>query len=186
MHAPGCLYWDGGGGGARSSTIGASQDLRAQPASPASLEQFAADLKDHLGELSGFLGDTSFDLLLRVIGQYGQAKNLRAYQSQFQLLPMTAGAGAVLDDVMFACLRVAGPNPVVLRRASTSEACLPSGGPHAPGGPPRYFASRTVSESASARRARACPWDRSASGNTSRGCWGGAPRASKSSPFESV
>ncbi|MCY1036012.1 lipoxygenase family protein [Corallococcus sp. BB11-1] len=114
----------GGGGGTRTSTA-SPLTPRDQPAAPASLEQFAEGLKDSLGHLSEFLGDTAFDLLLRVIGQYGQAKNLQGYQSQFQLLPMTPGAGAALDDVMFARLRVAGPNPVVLRRLSRPDARFP-------------------------------------------------------------
>ncbi|RKH17113.1 lipoxygenase [Corallococcus sp. CA047B] len=115
----------GGGGGTRSSSASPLNPRGAQPASPASLEQFAEGLKDSLGHLSQFLGDTAFDLLLRVIGQYGQPKNLQGYQSQFQLLPMTPGAGAALDDVMFARLRVAGPNPVVLRRLSAPDARFP-------------------------------------------------------------
>ncbi|MCY1043133.1 lipoxygenase family protein [Corallococcus sp. bb12-1] len=119
------LALDLGGGGTRSSTVSPSSTPSAQPAAPASLEQLAEGLKDSLGHLSELLGDTAFDLLLRVIGQYGPAKNLRDFQSQFQLLPMTAGAGAALDDVMFARLRVAGPNPVVLRRLSAPDVRFP-------------------------------------------------------------
>ncbi|NMO21057.1 lipoxygenase [Pyxidicoccus fallax] len=97
----------------------------ALPASPEALERLPEELKSALGNLTGFMGGTAFDLLLRLISQYGQAKNLGAYQSQFQLLPMTQGAGVALDDVMFARLRVAGPNPVVLRRLTAPDARFP-------------------------------------------------------------
>lgn len=108
-----------------ASSASSAPPASALPASPAALEQFSEGLKSALGNLTGFMGGTAFDLLLRIIGQYGEPKTLEAYQSQFQLLPMTQGAGVALDDVMFARLRVAGPNPVVLRRLTAPDARFP-------------------------------------------------------------
>jgi arachidonate 15-lipoxygenase len=115
-----------GSGDGSVGRLAPSDDFRgAHPALPESLEQFGANLKSTLGELLHFLVSEIFESFLKYVGLYGQASNLSSYQAQFQLLPLPRDAGVALDDLVFARLRVAGPNPVVLRRIVTPDSRFP-------------------------------------------------------------
>ncbi|PTL84562.1 lipoxygenase family protein [Vitiosangium sp. GDMCC 1.1324] len=115
----------GGSGGGSASHLTPSDIHGAHPALPESLDQFGENLKSTLGELLHFLVSEIFELFLRYVGLYGQASGLSSYQAQFQLLPLPRDAGVALDDLMFARLRVAGPNPVVIRRITAPDSRFP-------------------------------------------------------------
>jgi arachidonate 15-lipoxygenase len=110
---------------ASSAASTASSLPAVAPAQPEALERLTVDLGSSLGELLKFLASKAFELLLHFVGLYGQASSLSSYQQQFQLLPVPPSASTALDDVMFARLRVAGPNPVVLRRIAALDARFP-------------------------------------------------------------
>ncbi|WP_437729779.1 lipoxygenase family protein [Sorangium sp. So ce1335] len=64
-------------------------------------------------------------LLLDMVGMYGQATSVYAYASEFQTFRLPEIASVYQDDATFAWMRVAGPNPLVIRR-------VPSPGPSFP------------------------------------------------------
>jgi arachidonate 15-lipoxygenase len=85
----------------------------APPRQASALEDVESWLKRIVEEIGKFLG--------ALAGVYGRAPDLQAYAAQFRTLALPWTAGAYLADEEFAELRVAGPNPVMLRRATRED-----------------------------------------------------------------
>lgn len=64
---------------------------------------------------------TVFDFILTKAGLYGRATDLNDYDAQFRKLVLPWTASVWLTDEGFASLRVAGPNPGILQRASLAD-----------------------------------------------------------------
>ncbi|WP_437933249.1 lipoxygenase family protein [Sorangium sp. So ce341] len=64
-------------------------------------------------------------LLLDLVGMYGQATSVYDYVSEFQTFRLPEIASAYQDDAIFAWMRVAGPNPLVLKRVASPGASFP-------------------------------------------------------------
>lgn len=82
-------------------------------------------LSDLIGKLEAFLG--------KLFGVYGRPTDLADYQRQFRTLPLPWPVGVFQTDEVFAQMRVAGPNPLVIRRASAGDLRGLSLGGHAAG-----------------------------------------------------
>jgi len=57
----------------------------------------------------------------KLLGVYGRPTDLVDYQRQFRTLPLPWPVGVYQTDDVFARMRVAGPNPVVIRRADQAD-----------------------------------------------------------------
>ena len=101
-------------------------DRRVGSAIEGAIEQRVGSwLSDLIGKLEAFLGKL-FDV-------YGRATDLDDYQRQFRSLPLPWPAGVYQTDEIFAQMRVAGPNPLVIRRASADDLQGLALGDHAAG-----------------------------------------------------
>jgi arachidonate 15-lipoxygenase len=83
------------------------------PAEDAVATRAASWLDDLLKRIAEFLGT--------LVGVYGRAEDLSDYDDQFRKIPLPWTAGVFQTDEVFAQMRVAGPNPVVLRRATAAD-----------------------------------------------------------------
>ncbi|XXY50786.1 lipoxygenase family protein [Sorangium sp. So ce269] len=63
--------------------------------------------------------------LLDLVGMYGQATSVYDYASEFQTLRLPEIASVYQDDTSFAWMRVAGPNPLVIKRVTSPGANFP-------------------------------------------------------------
>ncbi|WP_437585891.1 lipoxygenase family protein [Sorangium sp. So ce1000] len=63
--------------------------------------------------------------LLDLVGMYGQATRLYDYALEFQTFRLPEIASAYQDDTSFAWMRVAGPNPLVIKRVASPGANFP-------------------------------------------------------------
>ncbi|WP_438027460.1 lipoxygenase family protein [Sorangium sp. So ce233] len=61
------------------------------------------------------------DFYLSVVGLMGRAGDLQQYAAQFRKVPLPPSAGVSQTDEFFAALRVAGPNAMILRRATPAD-----------------------------------------------------------------
>lgn len=61
------------------------------------------------------------DFYLSVVGLRGRPTDLEQYAAQFREISLPSSAGVSQADEFFASLRVAGPNPVILRRATAAD-----------------------------------------------------------------
>jgi len=85
-----------------------------------SLSEDIADARD-IGSWLAKLVKRIFDAYLSAVGLLGRAKDLQQYTAQFRKLALPESAGLAQEDSFFASLRVAGPNPIVLRRATAAD-----------------------------------------------------------------
>lgn len=76
----------------------------------ADIESWLKGLLEKLGELIG-----------KLLGIYGRAGDVQAYVDQFRTLPLPWPSGVYQSDEVFAQMRIAGPNPVMLRRVTREE-----------------------------------------------------------------
>lgn len=83
------------------------------PAEEVVAKSISSWLKDLLDEIVAFVG--------KLVGAYGPATDLQDYDAQFRKLPLPWPAGVFQTDEVFAQMRVAGPNPVVIRRATSAD-----------------------------------------------------------------
>jgi arachidonate 15-lipoxygenase len=67
----------------------------------------------------------------KLFGVYGRATDLDDYQRQFRTLPLPWPVGVYQTDEIFAQMRVAGPNPLVIHRATAGDLQGLSLGEHA-------------------------------------------------------
>jgi arachidonate 15-lipoxygenase len=67
----------------------------------------------------------------KLLGVYGRPTDLADYQRQFRTLPLPWPVGVYQTDEVFAQMRVAGPNPVVIRRAGQADLAGLALGTHA-------------------------------------------------------
>lgn len=89
-------------------------------AAASSLTDEIPDARDAGGWLSGLVKQI-LDFYLSVMGLRGRATDLQQYAAQFRKLALPPSAGPAQEDAFFASLRVAGPNPIVLRRATAAD-----------------------------------------------------------------
>jgi arachidonate 15-lipoxygenase len=61
------------------------------------------------------------DFYLSVVGLVGRATDLEQYAAQFRKISLPSSAGISQADKFFASLRVAGPNPAILRRVTADD-----------------------------------------------------------------
>ncbi|WP_434047773.1 MULTISPECIES: lipoxygenase family protein [Sorangium] len=61
------------------------------------------------------------DFYLSVVGLQGRADDVQQYAAQFRKIPLPPSAGVSQTDEFFAALRVAGPNAMILRRATAAD-----------------------------------------------------------------
>ena len=78
------------------------------------------DARD-IGEWLAGLVKGILDFYLSVVGLQGRADDLQQYAAQFRKIALPPSAGVSQTDEFFASLRVAGPNPSVLRRATAAD-----------------------------------------------------------------
>jgi arachidonate 15-lipoxygenase len=64
-------------------------------------------------------------LFLKLVGMYGPASSLYDYASEFQTFRLPEIASIYQDDISFAWMRVAGPNPLVITRVTSPGANFP-------------------------------------------------------------
>jgi arachidonate 15-lipoxygenase len=72
------------------------------------------------GVLQGVI-DRIAEFIGELIGAYGRAGDVGDYDYQFRTLPLPWPAGVFQTDAVFAQMRVAGPNPGVIRRAAGAD-----------------------------------------------------------------
>ncbi|MGK4003780.1 lipoxygenase family protein [Sorangium sp. So ce1036] len=80
---------------------------------------------DLLRKLLEILLSAAGKLLLDRVGMYGAATSVYAYASEFQTFRLPEIASVYQDDASFAWMRVAGPNPLVIRRVASPGARFP-------------------------------------------------------------
>ena len=95
------------------SVLAEAVEAFAPPKQESALQDAESWLKGILEEIGQLLG--------KLVGIYGRASDLQGYAAQFRTLPLPWPAGVYLTDEAFAQLRVAGPNPVMLRRATQGD-----------------------------------------------------------------
>jgi len=71
------------------------------------------------------------EFLGKFFGVYGRPTDIYEYQRQFRTLPLPWPVGVYQTDEIFAQMRVAGPNPLVIRRARAEDLAGLSLGSHA-------------------------------------------------------
>ncbi|HEU4726815.1 MAG TPA: lipoxygenase family protein, partial [Kofleriaceae bacterium] len=102
----------------------ASAEGAAEGAAENAIEQRVMSwLEDLIHKLEAFLG--------KLLGVYGRPGDIDDYQRQFRTLPLPWPAGVYQADEVFAQMRVAGPNPLVLRRATAEDLAGLALGAHA-------------------------------------------------------
>jgi arachidonate 15-lipoxygenase len=74
-----------------------------------------------LGDWLADLAKSILDHYLSLVGLLGRATDLQDYDAQFRTIPLPWPAGVFQTDEIFAEMRVAGPNPLVLRRAVAAD-----------------------------------------------------------------
>ncbi|WP_437302381.1 lipoxygenase family protein [Sorangium sp. So ce388] len=78
------------------------------------------DARD-IGQWLADLVKRILDFYLSMVGLQGRADDLQQYAAQFRKVPLPPSAGVSQTDEFFAALRVAGPNAMVLRRATPAD-----------------------------------------------------------------
>ncbi|WP_375769631.1 lipoxygenase [Archangium gephyra] len=73
------------------------------------------DIRDLIDTLLKKLLSEAGELFLAYLGLYGKAASLDAYSTQFSLLQAPSVASNYESDLVFARMRLAGPNPMVLQ-----------------------------------------------------------------------
>ncbi|WP_437581469.1 lipoxygenase family protein [Sorangium sp. So ce887] len=61
------------------------------------------------------------EFLGKLMGIYGRATDIFDYQEQFRSLPLPWPVGVYQTDEIFAQMRVAGPNPIMIRRVNAED-----------------------------------------------------------------
>ena len=89
------------------------------------LESMVEAALRELEELLKTVLSEAFRLLLRYLGLYGIAPNMQAFDDLFRLLALPPLAAGWDDDLQFARLRVAGPNPLMIQRLTAPDARFP-------------------------------------------------------------
>jgi len=85
----------------------------------------AGDIKETLQDLLKKLLSEAGEKLLAYLGQWGKASSLAAYDRQFSLLLQPSVSSSYEDDVSFARMRLAGPNPLVIQGIAELPANFP-------------------------------------------------------------
>lgn len=95
--------------------------------SPASLDapSIVDDVLKCIEEILEILLSDAFHALLKLVGLYGQADSLEQFTAQFALLLVPSVISNYEDDIVFARMRLAGPNPVVIQAIETLPANFP-------------------------------------------------------------
>jgi arachidonate 15-lipoxygenase len=85
----------------------------------------AEDIRTRVDALFKALLSEAGKLFLRYLGLYGQASSMEAYSNMFSLLLLPSIASNHDADLVFARMRLAGPNPLVIQRIETLEPRFP-------------------------------------------------------------
>lgn len=85
----------------------------------------AGEAFDTIGKLLKALLTAAGQALLRYLNLYGEAPAIAAFTEQFQTIRVPEIQSNCLDDRMFAYMRVAGPNPLVIQGIRALPATFP-------------------------------------------------------------
>lgn len=100
-------------------------ETRAVGNAPGSMDSTIDKVGDIIKWLLEQLLSAAWRFFLELVGMYGQATTVYDYALEFQTFRLPEIASVYQDDTTFAWMRVAGPNPLVLR-------CVASPGPSFP------------------------------------------------------
>lgn len=85
----------------------------------------ARDIRESIEDLLKKLLSEAGEKLLAYLGQFGKASSFADYERQFSLLLQPAASSSYEDDLMFARMRLAGPNPLVIQGIAELPANFP-------------------------------------------------------------